>query len=100
MTHINGKFGWFELVTKDAKKAQAFYGEVLGWKVESYPMGDFTYEMIKAGDETIGGYATPSNGQGTHWISYVSVADVDKATAAAVKAGGKVAGEAKDVPTV
>lgn len=100
MTHINGKFVWFELVTRDAKKAQAFYGEVLGWKVESYPMGDFTYDMIKAGDETIGGYATPSAGQSTHWISYLSVSDVDAAAKAAVKAGGKIVDQARDVPTV
>ena len=100
MTHINGKFVWFELVTKDAKKAQAFYGEVLGWKVESYPMGDFTYDMIKAGDGTVGGYAQPSNGQGAHWISYVSVPDVDAAAKAAVKAGGKTIEPARDVPTV
>jgi hypothetical protein len=25
------KFVWFELVSKDAKKAQAFYGEMLGY---------------------------------------------------------------------
>jgi predicted enzyme related to lactoylglutathione lyase len=30
---IPGKFVWFELISRDAKKAQAFYGEVLGWKV-------------------------------------------------------------------
>ena len=34
--------------SKDAKKAQAFYGEVLGWKVQPFPMGDSTYEMIYA----------------------------------------------------
>src|SRR2546422_7593356 len=27
---LPGKFVWFELVSRDAKKAQAFYGEVLG----------------------------------------------------------------------
>ena len=27
---LPGKFVWFELVSSDAKKAQAFYGEVLG----------------------------------------------------------------------
>ena len=38
-------------------KAQAFYAEVLGWKVE--PWGDSTYDMILAGagiDTMIGGY--------------------------------------------
>jgi predicted enzyme related to lactoylglutathione lyase len=59
---LPGKFAWFELVSSDAKKAQAFYGEVLGWKVAPFPIGAFTYEMILAGDTVdtmIGGYAAP-----------------------------------------
>ena len=36
---LPGKFVWFEHASKDAKKAQAFYGEVLGWKVKPFPMG-------------------------------------------------------------
>jgi predicted enzyme related to lactoylglutathione lyase len=75
---LPGKFVWFELVSRDTKKAQAFYGEVLGWKVEPFPMGDFAYEIIHAGDTMIGGYAAPkSDRQPSHWISYVSVEDVD-----------------------
>jgi uncharacterized protein len=34
------KFVWFELVSKDPKTAQAFYGDVLGWTVQAFPMGD------------------------------------------------------------
>jgi hypothetical protein len=43
---LPGKFVWFEHVSRDAKKAQEFYGEVLGWKVKPFPMGDVAYEMI------------------------------------------------------
>lgn len=96
-----GKFVWFELVSKDAKKAQAFYGEVLGWKVQSFPMGDLTYEMIYAGDTMIGGYAAPmSDRQPSHWISYVSVDDVDAAAKAAAANGGKVVDAPHDIPGV
>jgi uncharacterized protein len=35
---LPGKFVWFEHVSKDAQKAQEFYGEVLGWKVKPFPM--------------------------------------------------------------
>jgi predicted enzyme related to lactoylglutathione lyase len=100
MTHLPGKFVWFELVTRDPKKAQAFYGEVLHWKVEAYPMGGFTYEMIKVGDDTIGGYVSADEGQPSHWISHLSVPDVDAAAKAAVAAGGKTLEPAHDVPTV
>jgi len=101
---LPGKFVWFELVSKDAKKAQGFYGEVLGWKVVPFPMGDFTYEMIYAGDTPdtmIGGYAPPKNDRlGSRWISYVSVEDVDGAAKAATANGGKVVEAPSDVPGV
>jgi uncharacterized protein len=87
-----GKFVWFEHASKDAQKAQAFYGAVLGWKVE--PWGDSGYDMILAGDSLdtmIGGYAEPtSDRQKSHWISYVSVEDVDAAARAAAANGGNV----------
>ena len=98
---LPGKFVWFELVSREAKKAQAFYGEVLGWTVRPFPMGDFDYEMICAGDTMIGGYAAPqhsahwqregeSDRQPAHWISYLSIEDVDAAAKVATANGGKV----------
>jgi predicted enzyme related to lactoylglutathione lyase len=100
MSKLQGKFVWFELVTRDARKAQAFYGEVLGWKVTAFPMGPTTYEMITAGEATIGGYDTAGKGEAPHWTSYVSVADLDAAMAKVKNAGGKVLEAVKDVPTV
>jgi predicted enzyme related to lactoylglutathione lyase len=101
---LPGKFVWFELVSRDAKKAQAFYGEALGWKVAPFPMGDVTYEMILAGDTLdtmIGGYAAPkSDRQPSHWISYVSVEDVDAAAKSAAANGGKVVEAPFDAPGV
>ena len=101
MSHLPGKFVWFECVTRDAKRAQAFYGEVLGWKVEAFPMGDFTYEMIKAGATAIGGYAPPADAKTPpHWISYLSVDDVDAAVKRVTAAGGKLLDGPSDIPTV
>jgi uncharacterized protein len=78
---LPGKFVWFEHLSRDPKKAQGFYGGVLGWKVAPFPMGEATYDMILAGDtldSMIGGYALPKNDrQPSHWISYVSVEDFD-----------------------
>jgi uncharacterized protein len=97
---LQGKFVWFELVTRDAKKAQTFYGEVFGWKVQAFPMGPETYEMIAVADDTIGGYTKPDDGAPAHWTSYLSVTDVDAALERVKKAGGKVLGAAFDVPTI
>jgi uncharacterized protein len=99
-----GKFVWFEHVSGDAKKAQTFYGKVLGWKVEPFPMGDATYDMILAGDTLdtmIGGYALPKNArQASHWFSYVCVEDVDAAAKSAAAHGGKVIEAPFDAPDV
>ncbi len=101
MTHLPGKFVWFELVTRDPQKAQAFYGEVLGWKVESISMGSFTYEMIKAGEVAIGGYAPrKADGAPPHWTSYVSVDDVDAAVARVKQAGGRLVDGPSDIPGI
>jgi len=45
-TLLPGQFVWLEHVSKDAKKAQEFYGEVPGWKVKPFPMGGVAYQMI------------------------------------------------------
>jgi predicted enzyme related to lactoylglutathione lyase len=98
---IPGKFVWFEHVSRDAKKAQAFYGEVLRWSAQPFPMGAFTYEMIHAGDTMIGGYATPkTDRQPSHWIAYVSVEDVDAAAKATTANGGKVVEAPHEIPGV
>jgi len=98
---LPGKFVWFEHVSHDAGKAQGFYGEVLGWRVVPFPMGPETYQMIYAGEAMQGGYAAPASDQEpAHWISYVSVEDVDGAARTAAASGGKIVDAPFDAPTV
>ena len=108
---LPGKFIWYELVSRDAKKAQTFYAEVLGWDVRPFPMGNFDYEMIYAGGTMIGGYAAPQHKAhwpgavekgrpAAHWISCVSVEDVDASAKAATANGGKVVEPPFDTPGV
>src|SRR5258706_2077005 len=101
---LPGKFVWFELASSDPKKAQTFYGAVLGWKAVDFPFGGTTYEMIFAGetpDTMVGGYV-PARGDGgrSRWIANVSVEDVDAAAAAAVANGGKGLEPPHDLPGV
>jgi hypothetical protein len=57
--------------------------------------------MIYAGETMIGGYAEPaSERQPAHWITYVSVEDVDAAARAAAAHGGRVVEAPYDVPGV
>jgi predicted enzyme related to lactoylglutathione lyase len=96
---IPGKFVWFELVSEDTQQSKAFYAEVLGWKVEPFPMGQHSYDMIYANDRMIGSFAIPrGNRQPAHWISYVSVEDVDSTANAAAQGRENGAAEAHHSP--
>ena len=93
-TTPTGKFVWFDYVSKDEKKAQAFFGELFNWKPKVMPMGQGSYTMIEVGSDTIGGYmhTPPGAPDHAHWLSYLGVADV-KESAAKVKASGGTIGK-------
>jgi uncharacterized protein len=97
MTTIpTGRFVWFEYVGKDAKKAQAFYGELFNWKTQDVPMPGMpdagSYTMIVANGKTIGGYLGQPKGAPDqhHWLSSLQVADVTATVAKVRQLGGKV----------
>jgi predicted enzyme related to lactoylglutathione lyase len=90
MSHLPGKFVWFEHVSSDIGKARAFYEPLFGWHVESMPMGAQSYSMImNAGHQGIGGLTTAPAGGASHWQSYLSVDNVDASFASAIAAGAK-----------
>ena len=103
MARLTGKFVWFECVTAKAERAKAFYGEVFGWKTQPFTIASESYEMVTVGEKPVGGYASPGDDAKSappHWVSYVSVDDVD-ATAVKIKAeGGALLEGPFDVPEV
>jgi hypothetical protein len=93
MATNSGRFCWFDLVTKDAHKAQGFFAELFHWKTKSMPFGDGkTYEMISLGDKEIGGYMPTPQGAPpqAHWLSHVLVSDVHAVSEQIKTLGGKV----------
>ena len=89
--YLPGKFVWFELLTQDIDKAMQFYDALFGWHSALVPMeGGESYPMINNDDQTIGGYRKGPPGVKSHWISYLSVEDVDLSHKAAVAAGCRV----------
>ena len=88
-----GEFCWNELMTPDTKKAQAFYQDLFGWTSTKHDMGESTYTMFMQGDKTIGGMLkTPEDNANIppHWMSYISVADLDATLDKVKKLGGTV----------
>ncbi len=92
-------FVWFELVTPDAKAAEAFYTAVVGWTTEasSGPAGPYT--IFKAGDFHVGGLLemqdVPSG-----WLGYLGVDDVDAFAKRVEAAGGAICKPPQDIPGV
>jgi uncharacterized protein len=87
-----GRFVWFEYVSKDAPKAQGFFGELFGWSTKSVPMPDGPYTMIAAPDgPTIGGYfASPDGGAQASWLPYLRVGSAADGATKVKSLGGSI----------
>ncbi|HEX3984283.1 MAG TPA: VOC family protein [Acidisoma sp.] len=97
----SGFFSWHELATSDQQGAVAFYSELFGWsRGPAHDMGPAgMYQLIEHGGEQVGGiYKVMDTSKAPHWLTYIRVASVDKAAAAAKAAGGKVTQGPMEVP--
>jgi predicted enzyme related to lactoylglutathione lyase len=100
-----GDFIWYELLTKDADAAQAFYGSILGWSFVDSGQPGMDYRIVNAGEISVAGLMgiTPdmaAGGARTTWLSYVSVSDVDATVTDIEARGGSVVMPAMDIPNV
>jgi len=97
MSNPLGSFIWYELMTRDAPGAAAFYGAVVGWRFDA-PASGAPIEywhigrsdggsaggMLQLSPEMLTGGAQPM------WLPYLYVANVDQAVAAIMDDGGKM----------
>lgn len=96
----HGDFCWTELMTPDTKKAKEFYNSLFGWTFQDHDVGGMTYSMFKSGDKDLGGMMqTPKEKKDCppHWMSYISVANVDETLKKAKSLGAKITMEATPV---
>ena len=106
MANAQGSFIWYELLTRDAKAAKAFYDGVVGWNIDAEaPPGGMDYRMISASDGQAGGVMQLNaemlaGGAKPVWLGYIGVDDVDASVAAVVADGGQVHLPAFDIPGV
>ena len=99
---IAGTFCWNELMTGDVDGARDFYAKLFGWTYDEMDMGPMgKYTMFKQGDQPAGGcMALPQEGVPPHWMSYVTVDDVDASTTKAEKFGAKILVPPTDIPNI
>jgi len=102
----HGQFSWAELGTTNSDAAKKFYGGLFGWTFDDMPAGpDMVYTMNKLGNHAASALYTmgkemTAQGVPPHWLSYVTVDDVDAITAKAKQNGAKVMKEPFDVMDV
>ena len=91
---IPGKFVWHDLLTTDSPAVEKFYAGLFGWTFEAQKGRENPYKAIRLAGVPIGGIvdvsARKSEVPSSTWLSYVSVADVDKAVAGFRSRSGKV----------
>jgi uncharacterized protein len=83
----------FEVIAKDAERAQAYYSELFGWQIDANnPMG---YGLVPREGNTNpegigigGGIGAGPEGYAGHVTFYVEVPDVEEALAKAESLGG------------
>jgi len=81
-----GKFVWFDLYTADIIVAGQFYDAVFGWSLERTDRDNGLVKTIFAGGLPIGNILEQSGA--SHWVSYVSVDNVDQVFDTILGAGG------------
>ena len=97
---------WYELLTKDAEKARAFYVGMFGWTPQPMPLSSagMAYTLFRNGAEPAGGMMPlppgPLGDAPPHWCPYFAVEDADAAAARCAKSGGKVVLPPRDLPLV
>lgn len=99
-----GRFIWHELLTTDPDAAIPFYREVIGWDVMGWDQ-DPGYRMFTWNGVPMAGLMTlpeeaRQSGAPSHWLSYVSVRDIDRTVAQAVRMGAMTYLEPMEIPTV
>lgn len=103
-TPLVGKFVWRDLLTDDPALVKLFYAALFDWEyVETIAMGR-PYTLVRSGGQFIAGIARGQrrvlHEPNAQWLSFLSVADVDKAAQATAAAGGSVLLAPLDVPRV
>jgi uncharacterized protein len=89
---------WFEIYAPDDERTGAFYGELFGWEVQSYP--DASYRMFDthAGEGINGGIAKTREGQPPSLTFYAEGEDIQALLDTAVSKGAVVVVPVTSIP--
>ncbi|MBX3154775.1 MAG: VOC family protein [Deltaproteobacteria bacterium] len=91
-----GRFVWFEYVSKEDRRAQAFFAELFRWKTKEVPLPQGTYTMITTpAGHAIGGYHQPPRTPVCpYWLSHLQVHSAEDSANKVKMLGGKIVRDA------
>ena len=98
-----GNFCWFTLMTTDVGKANHFYQQLFNYELSELEIpGMGTSTIYSAAGQAFANPAQLEAGEEvpSHWINYITVADVDESCKQAEALGGKVCIPAFDLPSI
>lgn len=98
-----GSPGWFELATRDAAKASAFYQALFGWTVQTMNNTGIEYTVFSAPGGMVGGMfqiGPQQEGMPPCWLPYFVVEDTDSAAEKARPLGAEVMYGPLDIPGI
>lgn len=101
MANRHGDFLWYELITSDLDKAEAFYAPLLNWRFRPSGQENMDYRLFAASEGDVGGIMPTPPGAGSGgWFGYVAVDDIDVMAASITDSGGKIHVGPEDIPGV
>lgn len=90
-----GDWLWMDLFTHDVTRAQAFYGELVGYESETLDLDGEVYTLFRSDARARAGVvALPWKQVDDNWLPYIRVADTTQTIRRAVSLGGRVLLEA------
>ncbi|MEN9484514.1 MAG: hypothetical protein RJB37_2394 [Pseudomonadota bacterium] len=100
----HGAISWSELMTTDPMRSADFYHQLFGWTVETMPMPQGPYRILKVGDTAIGGIMgippTAPPAMPPNWCPCVTVDSADETAGECAALGGRVLIEPTDIPGI
>ena len=105
----HGEFCWTEIASTNLEACKSFYKNVFGWEMQQSPNTDEAFEYSEfnlASAYPMGGMYQISaeifgeNLPPPHFLSYISVDNVDVTTSQAFDLGAKIIKPTMDVPNV
>ena len=105
-SYVSGTPSWIDVQTTDPDSAKKFYGELFGWTYDDRPIDEENgvfYSMALVNGVEVAAISPLGDqaaaGVPPHWNSYISVDDIEAATAKVEPAGGTVIAPPFDVMT-